>query len=93
VDRPGKLAWDHGAIIKRAREHVRTTYAETPDPGRLLGEEFTLRELHGVHEAVGGHELPRDSFRRLMEPQLHSTGLVEVTGNRGRPAELFRRKR
>lgn len=93
VDRPGKLAWDHGDIIRRAREYIRDIYAERPDPERLLGEEFTLRELQGVHEAVGGRELPRDSFRRLMEPQLHSTGLVEVTGNRGRPAELFRRKR
>jgi hypothetical protein len=59
-------------------------------PGRLLGDEFTLRELRLAHEAVAGKTLQHDAFRRTMEPQLVATGAT-TTGTRGRPAELFRR--
>lgn len=59
-------------------------------PDHLLGEEFTLRDLRLTHEAVEGHPLQRDTFRRAMESQLHPTGAT-ITGGRGRPAELFQR--
>ena len=62
-----------------------------PDPDRLLGDEFTLRELRLAHEAVAGEALQRDAFRRTMEPHLVATGTT-ITGARGRPAELFRRR-
>ena len=90
VDRPGRLRYGHGEIIARAVEHVRDRYAGEPDPGHLLGRQFTLGELHRVHQAVAGRVLQRDGFRRLMKPLLRPTGhLVTRTG--GRPAELFRR--
>jgi 8-oxo-dGTP diphosphatase len=57
----------------------------------LLGEEFTLRDLRLVHEAVAGHELQRDTFRRAMEPHVDAT-CATTAGGRGRPAELFRRR-
>lgn len=90
VAKPGRLPYDHGDIILRAGEHIRSRYADEPDPDRLLGEEFTLRELRLAHEAVRGEDLQRDSFRRAMEPKLLATGAM-ATGGRGRPAELFRR--
>ena len=62
-----------------------------PDPDGLLGERFTLRDLRFAHEAVAGHPLQRDSFRRTMEPQLVATGTTS-SGGRGRPAELFKRR-
>ncbi|OJZ63514.1 NrtR DNA-binding winged helix domain-containing protein [Mycolicibacterium diernhoferi] len=65
-------------------------YASTPDPDRLLGDGFTLRDLRLVHEAILGQELQRDTFRRAMEPHLEPTG-ERVAAGRGRPAELFRR--
>ncbi|PRC49306.1 NUDIX hydrolase, partial [Mycobacterium sp. ITM-2017-0098] len=74
-----------------AVEHIRSGYAVNPDPDRLLGEEFTMLELRTAHEAIAGHDLQRDWFRRTMEPQLVATGAV-ATGTRGRPAELFRRR-
>lgn len=53
-----------------------------------------MRELRQVHEAVAGTALQRDKFRRTMEPLVVGTGVMAVnTGNRGRPAELFRRRR
>jgi hypothetical protein len=38
-----------------------------------------------------GRPFQRDTFRRLMEPQLVGTGRT-TAGARGRPAELFRLK-
>jgi 8-oxo-dGTP diphosphatase len=96
VDRPGELAWDHPNIVKRAKEHVRSRYEEQPDPDRLLGTTFTLRELRLVHDAVADNDEPpwdRDAFRRRMHNLLVPTGVKsENTGSRGRPAQLFRRR-
>ena len=91
VDAPGDLAFDHPDIIRRAVAEVRARYAAAPDPDHLLGDEFTLRDLRLIHEAVAGRELQRDTFRRAMEPRLDATGVLSVRG-RGRPAELFRRR-
>ena len=92
VDRPGELVWDHSDIVRLAKQHIRSRYLSRPDPDRLLGNKFTLRELQRAHEDVAGHELPRDKFRRTMEPHLIATGIMNDTGARGRPAEFFRRK-
>ena len=91
VGAPGRLPYDHAGIIARAVDHIRSHYADKPDPDRLLGDEFTLRELRLAHEAVAGRELQRDTFRRTMETQLVATGTTKI-GTRGRPAEMFRRK-
>lgn len=88
---PGRLPYDHASIIARAVDHIRSRYDGKPDPDRLLGDEFTLRELRLAHEAVLGKSLQRDGFRRTVEPQLVATGMT-ATGTRGRPAELFRRR-
>jgi hypothetical protein len=86
------LAWDHPEIVRRAKTDVRERYENHPDPDRLLGPRFTLTELRGVHEAVAGEQFGRDRFRRAMEDKVEGTGMIEETGARGRPAELFRRK-
>ena len=89
ADHPGRLPYGHEQIIERAVADVRDRYATVPDPGRLLAEAFTILELRTLHQAVAGRALQRDTFRRLMEPQL--TGTSQLTsGTRGRPAELFR---
>ncbi len=90
VRAPGRLPYDHADIITRAVDHIRANYLNKPDPGHLLGDEFTLRELRIAHEAVADHGLQRDTFRRAMEPHLVATGATTI-GTRGRPAELFRR--
>ncbi|KAA0107909.1 NUDIX domain-containing protein [Mycolicibacterium sp. P1-5] len=90
VARPGRLGYGHAEIIARAVREVRDRYAEQPDPDHLLGRQFTLGDLHRVHQAVAGLPLQRDGFRRLMKPMLRPTGhLLTRTG--GRPAELFLR--
>ena len=91
ADDPGILPYDHTEIIRRAVATVRASYELAPDPERLIPGPFTILELRLMHEAVVGRKFQRDTFRRLMEPQLTGTGRM-TSGARGRPAELFRHK-
>ena len=91
ADDLGILPYDHTAIIRQAVKTVRASYQLAPDPERLLAEPFTILQLRLMHEAVVGRPFQRDTFRRLMEPQLVGTGRT-TAGARGRPAELFRHK-
>lgn len=84
------LAFDHDRIVDLAVEHLRVEYKHSPDPRGLLGEPFTLLQLQRLHEAVAGAPRRKDSFRRLMEPQLEFTGQM-LEGVVGKPARLFRR--
>ena len=92
VSRPGPLPFDHEAIVTRAKNELRRRYADHPDPERLLGPRFTFRELRSVHEAVAGHTLQKDTFRRAMEPRLRGTETLS-SGTVGRPSQRFRRAR
>ena len=90
------LPFDHGAIIGFAVGAIRDRYGGAPDPFGLVDTaepdgSFTLRELRLVHEAVAGHRLQPDSFRRMMRGLLEDTGRMGV-GRRGKPAELYRRR-
>jgi len=89
VDTVAGLAFDHDAIVHMATQDVRSRYREHPDPDRLLPEPFTLLQLQRLHEAVGGGELVKDTFRRSMQPHLVATGEL-AEGTRGKPARLWR---
>lgn len=85
------LPFDHDRIVEVAVAALRDTYRNQPDPAGLLPEPFTLRRLQHVHQAVLGTELPKDSFRRRMEPMLEPVGEWS-SGSVGKPARLFRRQ-
>ena len=89
VEQAHGLPFDHDAIVTMALAALRDRYRDHPDPDRLLPSPFTLHELRLLHEAVLGQPLPKDTFRRHMQPQLRAT-----TGYRegvvGKPALLFR---
>ena len=82
--------FDHDEIVAAAADALRADYREAPDPAGLLPEPFTLRQLQHVHQAVLGEELPKDSFRRRMEPLLEPVG-EWTSGTVGKPARLFGR--
>ena len=82
------LAYGHAEIVAKAVEWLRAAYAEAPDPGALLDEPFTLKDLRELHQAVAGSTLMRDTFRRFMEPKLTGTGQMS-DGTRGRPSRLW----
>lgn len=93
ADDPGQLIYDHPQMVDLALKDLRARYDVQPDPDRLLGNTFTLRQLALVHGAVAGEPIPSeelDTFRRYMKGRLDPTdGTVE---GGGRPARLFRRK-
>jgi 8-oxo-dGTP diphosphatase len=85
------LAFDHADILGMAVKRLRGKLDYSPVGFQLLPEEFTLRQLQDVHEAVRGDRLNKDSFRRRML----ASGELEATGERERdvsyrPAELYR---
>ncbi len=90
---PLALAFDHARIIGTAVQRLRGKLGYTPIALELLPEAFTLRQARGIYEAIRGHALNKDSFRKT----LLSSGLVEPTGARQqgvghRPAALYRRR-
>lgn len=91
VDDAGHLLYDHDDVLRIAVEWLRSQYLDMPDPRRLLGETFTLRDLQHLHEAVAGHPWMRDTFRRKMERRLRETGRL-TSGVVGKPARLWVRE-
>ena len=85
------LPYEQDTIVREAIASLRRRYADHPDPGLFLPEEFTVHQLRGVHEAVLGVALDKDVFRRQMTPFLEATGRMSE-GSVGRPARLFRRR-
>jgi ADP-ribose pyrophosphatase YjhB (NUDIX family) len=83
-----RLPYGHSDIVAKAVAWLRAAYRDEPDPGELLPEPFTLKELRELHEVVEGSTLMRDTFRRFMEPKLKGTGLMS-DGTRGRPSRLW----
>jgi len=90
-DGQAALPYEQDAIVREAIAALRSRYAERPDPGHFLPEEFTVHQLRGVHEAVLGVRLDKDVFRRQMTPFLVATDRMSE-GSVGRPARLFRRR-
>lgn len=85
------LAFDHNLIVEYALWRLRTKMEYSRIAHAFLGEQFTLAELRGVHEAVLQKPLDPANFRRQME----SSGAVEptgevVSGGRHRPPKLYR---
>ncbi len=92
----------HSAIVGEAADHLRREYAVRPDPARLLGEEFSVRELYDLHDAVAGPPEPGtrrpsvDTFRRYMTQGGFIERSERTTAERGdevmgAPAQLYRR--
>lgn len=85
----GDLLFDHAAIVRLAVDRLRRDYATELDPAGLLGDRFTVFRLRKLYEAVFERRLMKDTFRRLVVPNLESTG--EHGTDFGRPAEIHRR--
>jgi 8-oxo-dGTP diphosphatase len=88
---PLALAFDHADILALAVKRLRGKLDYTDVAFALLPEQFTLRQLQDVHEAVLGAALNTSAFRRRMRDR----GWIAPTGARAagtafRPAELFR---
>lgn len=85
------LPFDHADIIQAAHSYLRADLDTSAFSFGLLPDEFTLRELQKVHEAVRGERVNKPAFRkRLLDSgKLAGTGRRDV-GGKYRPAELYR---
>lgn len=85
------LAFDHREIIDYALARLRSKIEYSDVATRLLGPTFTLRQLHGVYEAIAGQSLDLANFRRKMlaSGDLEDTG-EKVREGRQRPAAVYR---
>lgn len=93
---PGKsMLFDHRRILATAMGRLRGKLKYRPVVFELVSAEFTLLQLQKTVEALVGHRIHKQNFRRLVE----SSGMVEaVSGKKsveagGRPAALFRFRR
>ena len=85
-------AFDHDQILAHVVSRLRDQIWRSDIALELLPRKFTLRELQEVFEAVLGHRLNKDSFRRRVTQTMdlaRPTGELEE-GVGHRPAELYR---
>ena len=84
------MQFDHRRIVATALGRLRAKLKYRPVIFEVMPPSFTLTDLQRHVEAISGHHLHKQNFRRLVE----SGGLVEPTGEQtvtgGRPAALFR---
>jgi 8-oxo-dGTP diphosphatase len=84
------LRFDHNEMLAMAVTRLREEYAERPDPWDVLGR-FTLSELRKLHETIDPSTLLRDTFRRVMEPQLiEDPDARPESPTVGRPSRIWR---
>lgn len=92
VEEAGGLPFDHDLIIAAAADRVRGKGSYTDLPARLLGCEFTMRELHQAYEIATSEILNHDAFRRkIIERQfIEETGKKRQDPGATKPASLYR---
>lgn len=88
------MRFDHRRILATAMSRLRGKLKYRPVVFELMPDTFTLTELQKTVEAISGHHLHKQNFRRLVE----ANALVEPTGEMstttgGRPAALYRFRR
>jgi 8-oxo-dGTP diphosphatase len=87
------LAFDHARILRDGVERARAKLEYSPLAAAFCPPEFTIAELRQVYEAVWSARLDPRNFHRKATS---TPGFVvptgrSTTGDRGRPAQLFRR--
>jgi ADP-ribose pyrophosphatase YjhB (NUDIX family) len=86
-------AFDHGAIVLRARNRLRAKLSYTNLGFALAPREFTVSALRELYSAALGYRVSATNLQRVLSRR----GLLEPTGRTappgpsgGRPAALFR---
>jgi 8-oxo-dGTP diphosphatase len=95
VDEVRRLAFDHERILADGLERARAKLEYTPLATAFCAPEFTVAELRAVYETVWAAPLDPRNFHRkatTTEGFLDPTGR-STAGERGRPAQLYRRGR
>ncbi|MGH2744888.1 MAG: NUDIX hydrolase [Thermoleophilaceae bacterium] len=92
-DLPGRVAFDHRAIVLAGRERLRAKLSYTNIGFALAPDCFSISELSAIYSAALGYPVDPTNLRRVLERR----GLLEPTGERrapgregGRPAAVYR---
>jgi 8-oxo-dGTP diphosphatase len=87
------LAFDHAEILSDGVERARAKLEYSPLATAFCPPEFTIADLREVYEAVWSAPLdPRNFHRKATStPGFVTPTGRSTTGERGRPAQLFRR--
>jgi 8-oxo-dGTP diphosphatase len=93
LGQPGLLAFDHHDILRDGVERARAKLEYTPLATAFCPSEFTVAELRRVYEIVWGTPLDPRNFHRKVTgtPGFVTPAGTATTGDRGRPAQLYRR--
>lgn len=86
-------AFDHGAIVRRARDRLSAKLSYTNLGFALAPPEFTVSELRGIYSAALGYRVSATNLQRVLARRglLVPTGSVAPPGPAGgRPAALYR---
>jgi len=86
-------AFDHGAIVRRARDRLRAKLSYTNLGFALAPREFTISTLREHYSAALGHPVSATNLQRVLARRavLVPTGELAAPGPAGgRPAALFR---
>ncbi len=87
----GEMAFDHERILDRCLFQLREAVKDRHIAFNLLPEEFSLRQLQDIYEAVLGETLDRRNFRKkvLTFDFIEDTGKLETNVSH-RPGKLYR---
>jgi 8-oxo-dGTP diphosphatase len=85
-----ELAFDHGRIVRRARDRLAERAVDPLVSLQLVPARFTLTELQRAQELLLGESLDKRNFRKRML----GSGMIEATGEKKRagahrPAGLY----
>lgn len=86
-----QLAFDHGHILAKAHERLKSKLSYQPIGFDLLPNEFLFSELENLYTTILEKEIDRRNFRK----KILSFGIIEETKKvlkqkNGRPGKLFR---
>jgi ADP-ribose pyrophosphatase YjhB (NUDIX family) len=93
VDALPDTAFDHGAIVLRARNRLRSKLSYTNLGFALAPPVFTISELRALYSAALGYRVSATNLQRVLtrRGQLEPTGITAASGpSGGRPAARFR---
>ncbi|MEM7487226.1 MAG: NUDIX hydrolase [Bacteroidota bacterium] len=85
-----QLILDHGVIIKKALEYLRTRINYLPIGKELLDEKFTMIDLQVLYEAILGKQLDRGNFyRKIMKLNMLKRHEKLMTGAQNKAPYLY----
>ena len=92
VDELPECAFDHGSIIRSARERLRSKLSYTNIGFALAPETFTIAQLREVYAAALGHPVSATNLQRILTRRrvIEPTSDLSRAASGGRPATLYR---